>query len=195
MILWYFFRVYIHQPRFLIVVQISSQQGETILRVQLYSLRELPAGQISIMARPRGGDWLLDEVKSLRESGVDVLVSLLTPEEVRELDIGEEAEYCGHQGIVFSSLPIQDRGIPPFSDSTFNFLEQLNKHLSEGKHVALHCRQGIGRAALVAASLLILTGYAPDQAFHLLSKARGYPVPETEEQKAWVIAFFQRQNH
>ncbi len=164
------------------------------MRVQLYSIRELPAGQISIMARPRGGDWLLDEIKSLREAGVDVLVSLLTPEEVSELDLDEEAEYCSHQGIIFVALPIQDRDVPPFSDGTFNFLGQLNKHLSEGKHIALHCRQGIGRAALVAASLLVLQGYSPDQAFHFLSKARGYSVPETEEQKEWVVGFFQRHN-
>lgn len=132
---------------------------------------------------------------SLREARVDVLVSLLTPEEVRELDLGEEAEYCSHQGIIFIALPIQDRSTPSFAESTFNFLGQLNKYLSEGKHVALHCRQGLGRAALVAASLLVLRGYSPDQAFHLLSKVRGYSVPETEEQKAWVMGFFQRHNH
>ena len=165
------------------------------MRTQLYSIQELSAGQVSIMARPRGGDWLLDEIKSLSEAGVDVLVSLLTPEEVWELDLGKEAEYCSDQKILFYSLPIQDRSIPPFSASTIKFSEQLNKHLSEGKHVALHCRQGLGRAALMAASLLVLTGYSPDQAFDLLSKARGYPVPETEEQKAWVIAFFRHLNH
>ena len=165
------------------------------MRVQLYSIQELPTGQVSIMARPRGGDWLLDEVKSLREAGVDILVSLLTSEEVGELDLGEEAEYCALQEIIFFTMPIRDRGVPPFSDSTFNFLEQLSKHLLEGKHVALHCRQGLGRAALMAASLLVLAGHSPDQAFKLLSQVRGYDVPETEEQKAWVVAFSQHHNH
>lgn len=165
------------------------------MRAQLYSIQKLPAGQVSIMARPRGGDWLFDEVKSLREVGVDVLVSLLIPEEVMELDLEEEAECCSSQGITFLAFPIRDRNVPPFSDNTFNFLEQLNNHLSEGKHLALHCRQGLGRAALMAASLMVLNGYSPEQAFNLLSKARGYPVPETEEQKAWVVAFFQHHNH
>ena len=137
------------------------------MHVQLYSTQELPAGQVSIMARPRGGDWLLDEIQSLREAGVDVLVSLLTPEEVRELDLGEEAEYCSLQGVIFYSLPIQDRSIPPFSDTTFNFLKQLNKHLSKGKHIALHCRQGIGRSALIAASLWYSPGIL--QIRHLIS--------------------------
>ena len=163
------------------------------MRIQLCSIEGLPAGQVSIMARPRGGDWLLDEVKSLREAGVDVLVSLLAPDEVMELDLREEAECCGRQEVIYLSFPIPDRSIPPFSESTFTFLEQLKAHVSEGKHVALHCRQGLGRAALMAASVLVLTGFSPEQAFERLSSTRGYPVPETEEQRAWVVAFSQSQ--
>src|SRR5258708_20243167 len=70
----------------------------------------------------------------------------------------------------YLSFPIPDRSVPPFSASTFAFLEQVNVHLSAGKHVALHCRQGLGRAVLMAASLLLLTGFSPDQAFDRLSK-------------------------
>ena len=165
------------------------------MRAQLYSIQELPAGQVSIMARPRGGDWLLDEAKALREAGVDVLVSFLTPEEVAELDLTEEAECCSRQEIIYLAFPVQDRSVPPFSASTFTFIDQLSIYLSEGKHVTLHCRQGLGRAALMAASLLVLNGFSPDQAFDLLSKARGCPVPETEEQRTWVVAFSQRHNH
>jgi protein-tyrosine phosphatase len=66
--------------------------------------------------------------------------------------------------------------------------------LSKGKHIAIHCRQGIGRSALIAASVLVLSGFAPDKAFDLLSKARGYTLPETEEQRTRVIAFAQRRH-
>jgi hypothetical protein len=38
------------------------------MRAQLYSMQGLPNGQISIMARPRGGDWLIDEVRALVHS-------------------------------------------------------------------------------------------------------------------------------
>jgi len=159
------------------------------MRAQLYSIRGLPTGQVSIMARPRGGDWLPDEIKALRSSGVDILVSLLTPHEVMELDLREEAEYCRRQGVIHLSLPIPDRGTPPFSERTLTFLELLHKQVFAGKHVAIHCRQGLGRAALIAASALVLAGFSPDQAFELLSSVRGYPVPETDEQRAWVVAF------
>ncbi len=62
------------------------------MRASLYSLPTLPSGKISTMARPRGGDWLLDEVKALREAGVDVLVSLLTSEEEKEFDLRENID-------------------------------------------------------------------------------------------------------
>jgi protein-tyrosine phosphatase len=163
------------------------------MRGPLYSVQTLSTGKVSIMARPRGGDWLFDEIKALRACGVDILVSLLTASEVRELDLAEEAACCYHQGIIYLSFAITDRNVPPFSDQTFLFLKQLRVHLSEGKHIAFHCRQGLGRVGLMAASLLVLTGLTPEQAFEQLSRARGYAVPETGEQRAWVMAFFQSQ--
>jgi protein-tyrosine phosphatase len=144
------------------------------------------------MARPRGGDWLPDEITALCEVGVSVLVSLLTATEVSELDLEEEKAACHNQGITYLSLPIPDRSIPLFSAQTFTFLEQLKAYLTEGQHIVLHCRQGLGRAALMAASVLVLSGLSPDQAFEQLSTVRGYPVPETEEQRAWVMAFYEQ---
>lgn len=162
------------------------------MQAQLYSIQGLPSGQISIAARPRGGDWLVDEIKNLRESGVDTLVSLLTEDEVNHFALHKEAAYCRDQGISYYAFPIEDRSVPPFSSSTFAFLTQLQMQLKQGKHIAVHCRQGLGRAVLIAASLLVLNGFAPEQAFEKLSKARGYAVPETEEQRQWVIAFAQQ---
>ncbi len=160
------------------------------MRVPLYSVQDLAVGKLSLMARPRGGDWLLDEIKFLREVGVDVLVSLLTLGEVGDLELQNEAEYCEQQGILYLAFPIEDRSVPPFSSGTFVFLKQLHDHVAAGKHVVVHCRQALGRAVLIVASLLVLNGMPPSQAFEVLSVARGYPVPETEEQQTWVAAFF-----
>ena len=102
------------------------------MRSPLHTVQGLSSGKVSIMARPRGGDWLFDEVKALRVSGVDILVSLLTSEEVSELDLAEEAAFCHQQGITYLSLAITDRSVPPFSEPTFLFLKQLKASLSEG---------------------------------------------------------------
>lgn len=160
------------------------------MRATLYTVEGLPVGKISIMARPRGGDWLFDEARAMREAGVDVVVSCLTSKEERDLDLEDEAECCAQQEIAYFSFPIRDFSVPAFSVTTFSMLEQLHAYLCAGKHVALHCRQGFGRSPMVAASLLVLSDFSPDQAFELLSRARMYAVPETEEQREWVVRFY-----
>jgi protein-tyrosine phosphatase len=61
--------------------------------------------------------------------------------------------------------------------------------LSLGKNVTIHCRQGIGRAGLVAAALLIEQGLGPEEAIRRVSTARHIPIPETEEQRVWIESF------
>jgi protein-tyrosine phosphatase len=164
------------------------------MRAQLYSIHDLPTGQVSIAARPRGGDWLIDEIKALCEAGVDVLVSLLTETEEAELDLDNEGHDCRQQNITYLNFPILDRCVPPFTASTFAVIEQLSEQLAAGKHIALHCRQGLGRSVLMAACLLVCAGMTPEQACNQLTQARGCPVPETAEQRAWIVAFSQQHN-
>jgi protein-tyrosine phosphatase len=146
-------------------------------------------GRLAIMPRPRGGDWLEDEADAWRQEGVQAVVSLLTCDEVTDLDLGQEAACCRDRGIDFISFPVVDRDVPPSRKSTWELVQELGKMLAEGKTVAVHCRQGIGRAALVAASLLIAAGPAPESAIERLTTARGCPVPETAAQREWVTAF------
>ena len=63
------------------------------------------------------------------------------------------------------------------------------KRLTEGRNVAIHCRQGIGRAPLVAICVLILAGLNPQTASQRVSAARGCRVPETVEQERWIAEF------
>lgn len=158
---------------------------------RLYSVQMLPVGKISIMPHPRGGDWLTDEMKAFQFEDVDVLVSLLMPEEIAELNLQKEAEICQSQGMVYLAYPIPDHHVPPFSADTFALLEELKTYLAQGKHIAVHCRMGLGRSALIAASVLVLSDFTPERACKLLSAARGYDVPETEEQRAWVRTLLQ----
>ena len=40
-------------------------------------------GKLAMAARPRGGEWLQDELEGWRLAGVHTILSLLTPEEAR----------------------------------------------------------------------------------------------------------------
>ncbi|GGM59052.1 hypothetical protein ACFFX1_41745 [Dactylosporangium sucinum] len=59
-------------------------------------------------------------------------------------------------------------------------------------HVVAHCRIGIGRASLLAAGILALTGVPPERAWPLIERARGLPVPDTPEQRAWPAELLAR---
>lgn len=159
------------------------------MRTELYWIAGAWLGRLAIMPRPRGGDRLEDEIQSWRRAGVDVVVSLLTAEEKTELNLAEEEALCRASGLGFVSFPIVDRGIPSSLEAFSEQVIKLADLLAIGKNVAVHCRQGIGRAALIAICLLVLSGVAPATTIERVSAARGCSVPEIPEQRQWIIDF------
>jgi protein-tyrosine phosphatase len=142
-------------------------------------------GRLAIAARPRGGDWLEDEARGLHRAGIDIIVSLLEEDEAANLDLVGEAKAVEANGLRFISFPIPDRGVPR-STSAVALIASIAGALEEGKNVAVHCRQGIGRSGLIASGVLMISGLSPEQAIHVLSTARGLAVPETPEQRLWA---------
>jgi protein-tyrosine phosphatase len=159
------------------------------MRANLYCIEGPWRGRLAILPRPRGGDWLEDEIRSWRAAGVNVVASTLESDEIDEFDIRQEDQLCERNGIHFVGLPIPDRGVPASARAAENVLRRLESQLADGKMVAVHCRQGVGRSALVAASLLALAGVDVETAFNRVRAARGCPVPDTAEQREWVAKF------
>jgi len=143
-------------------------------------------GRIGIATRPRGGDWLKEDIQYLHNAGTDVLVSMLTPEESRELELEMEQKLCKNEGMDYLNIPIQDRDVPSTIKNISPVAYQLSTYLEDGSNVIVHCRQGIGRSAMMIALVLVACGIQVDPAFRMIEKARGRPVPDTEEQKTWV---------
>jgi protein-tyrosine phosphatase len=156
------------------------------MRAELFRIEQRDPGALSITARPRGGDWLVDEIKAWHEAGVDVIVSLLTSTEQTELGLDEEASLCAQHQLAFWSLPIEDRALPGDTTEADRLIEEIVAALNAGKHVAVHCRMGIGRSAMLAAAALVARGDTAQQAFDRIEAARGLPVPDTREQRRWV---------
>lgn len=143
-------------------------------------------GRLAISSRPRGGDWLAEEVRGWRGAGIDLVLSLLSREEEEELGLIDEGRLAAEHGIRFVSFPIADRGVPASLEATVTLLGDLRNTLEAGKKVVVHCRQGIGRSALITAGTLVTAGIEPQSALETVASARGLPVPETPEQRAWV---------
>lgn len=159
------------------------------MKAEVYWLQTPSKGSLGTMPKPRGEDWLDTEIQALRQAGVDIIVSLLTQTENVELGLTQEADYCQSYGIGFISFPIQDRNVPESKLDTSKLVRELIAQLNEGKNIAIHCRAGIGRASLIAASILTTYNVSTEEAFSIIEERRGLPVPDTQEQKDWVSSF------
>lgn len=144
---------------------------------------------LAILMRPRGGDWLNDEVKDWTKEGLGVIVSLLAKPEVAELGLQNEADACEAVGLQFFRLPIDDLSVPEHLLETIRLVDELFALRVAGKKIGIHCRQGLGRSPLIAACLLVRSGIDPSTAWQQISTARGTSVPETDEQRDWLIKF------
>jgi protein-tyrosine phosphatase len=147
------------------------------------------AGRLAIAARPRGDEWLADDIARWQADGLNLVVSLLEPAEIAELGLRREAELCQAAGIELTSFPIPDRCLPPSRPAAWQLVSAVAKDLAAGSAVAIHCRAGIGRSAVIAACVLICMGIDADQALAMIGAARGLSVPDTEEQREWVLDF------
>lgn len=155
------------------------------MRPTLFTIDRSGPGRISTMARPRGGDWLAEELAALAALGVSELVSALTPAECAELGLDAEPSLARAAGLRFTAVPIPDRTVPAPSE-VLPVLDGLARRLAAGDHLVVHCRAGIGRSSLLAAAVLVRSGADPDDTWARIARARGLAVPDTPEQRAWT---------
>lgn len=146
-------------------------------------------GRFAVVSRPRGGDWLDDETRAWREAAIDVVVSLLEPQEEADLALAGESTSARANRIEFRAYPIPDRGVPSSRESVARLASEIVETLRAGRTVAVHCRQGVGRSGLFAAAVLIVAGADPETAVTTIGHSRGIPVPETDEQRRWITDF------
>ncbi len=155
---------------------------------KIFFLHELKHhGQLAITPRPRGDDWLEDEIISFRTQGIDIVVSALIASENSELHLEREEYYCTLHGIRYLSYPIEDRNVPGSHHSFTPLVDRLTLELVRGQNILIHCRQGIGRSSLIAAALLSRIHQRPvREIFDDITRCRGTSVPDTQEQIVWL---------
>jgi len=164
--------------------QLDPDQFETVLWID-----GNPPVALAIVLCPRGDVWLNDEMRQIRQSGVTTLVSLLEPGEAGWLGLNDEAKIAGQVGLQFLSYPIRDVHVPSDVKSFRAFVSGLAGRLRQGEKIGMHCRGSIGRAPTTAACTLIHLGWSAKDAIAAIRKARGYPIPDTEEQLRWILNY------
>ncbi len=92
-------------------------------------------------------------------------------------------------GVEFRPFPIPDRGVPASQESVAELANGIVDALEMGRNVAVHCRQGIGRSALIVGAVLVAAGKDAKTALKMIEESRGLEVPETDDQRQWLRDF------
>jgi len=144
---------------------------------------------LAIVLRPRGDDWLENDLQRIHMAGIQTIVSTIESSEARELGLAEEGRTVERLGMRFISYPLQDRSVPSRREDFTEFVLKLGRRLQSGEKIGVHCQGCIGRSTVVTASILIKLGWTAERALYEIEKARGCSVPDTEEQRDWIIDF------
>jgi len=156
---------------------------------EIFWIKGNPQAPLAIVLCPCGDDWLEDDLLRMKQAGIQTLVSLLEKNEGILLGLEDEGPAAVFIGLNFLSFPIPDKNIPTDTAAFQEFIEGLAGRLRAGESLGIHCRGSIGRSTVTAACALIHLGWPPKEALTAIEEARGCPVPDTKEQKAWVLNY------
>lgn len=146
-------------------------------------------GRLGVSRKPEGGEALDGQMARLAHGMVDHVVSLLEPTEAEVAGLADEGVAAARHGIGFYNHPVIDHGVPDNVDHYRLAAEAIDGRLRAGQAIVIHCRAGLGRAPSLAICALISGGMNADEAVLRVGRARGRPVPETDEQMAFIQAF------
>ena len=155
----------------------------------IYWIEPEQSPRFAIVARPGPDDELAGDLAALKHGGIDVLVSFLTDEENTLLGLREERRLAEQVGLHFNSYPIPDTQVPSDVAGFRDLVGQLAEQVRAGQRVGAHCRGCIGRSTVLIASLMIALGSDAEDALRKIQRARGLMVPDTAEQREWILNF------
>ena len=127
------------------------------------------------------------EMAALARDGINRVVSLLEPSESIGLGLEDEAQLAQAESMSFTNFPIPDMGVPVSAQDFATLARDLYQEIDAGGNVLVHCRGGIGRSGLLAATILLQAGMDIQEAFARVSRQRGCRVPETSQQGEWLL--------
>jgi len=177
---------YLRVPVAMEALHIETKTERETAQLRVFRIPIGGPGSLFISVRPRGADWLADEIAALAGQGIGVLVSLLEGEEQAELGLEHEGATCASHHIEFVAMPVPDLGAPIETRAFVQNVHRLTQLLREGVSIAVHCRQSVGRSGLLAVSIAVASGMSLESALEVVSLARGVRVPETDKQTDWL---------
>jgi atypical dual specificity phosphatase len=147
------------------------------------------------MATPHGFSWVEkpilaalarpsspDDLRWLREQGIEVLVSL-TEERPRR-------DWTDDAGLLVFHEPLEDMEAPS-QEQLDRATSAITRAIAVKMPVAVHCVAGLGRTGVVLAAYLVTQGMTAQAAIARVRKLRPHSI-ETEDQALAVESFARR---
>lgn len=142
--------------------------------------------KLGIMPRPRGDDWLEEEIIKFKKQHIGTWVSLLEQHEINELGLRNQQTLSSKHELEYINFPIVDRSVPEKGSKIDSLIETLYQKTQTGNSVVIHCRMGIGRSSIIAGCILLKAGFKTNQILQKITSARGLKVPDTDQQIQWL---------
>jgi len=136
------------------------------------------------------GHWnrdLATDLEAVRDWKPDLVITLLEDKEFAVLRIPRFRDEVAESRIPWEFAPIRDVDIPDAAfERTWRVLGPRARNiLRKGGRVLIHCRAGLGRTGLLAATLLVELGASPESAIAAVRHARPGTI-QTDEQEDYV---------
>lgn len=156
---------------------IGYQQSDPPEGEAVHPTWELAVEKAALVMMPCPGTQqvtLLDTMKQLKRSGVSVIVTAITREEMARKQVESLGQVAQGLGLGWIHLPIEDDSVPDalFCEHWPTVSPQLRAALKRGQKVALHCMGGSGRTGLLAAHVLLDCGWPLEQAMRHIRALR-----------------------
>src|SRR5262245_4953460 len=133
---------------------------------------------LAALARPSS----LEDLRWLRESGIEVLVSL-TEDPLRR-------DWVNDAGLLAVHVPMVDME-PPTPEQLDRAVSAITRAHERQMPVAVHCGAGLGRTGVVLAAWFVTKGMTAENAMARLRRLRPGSI-ETEEQEKAIVEFARR---
>jgi len=117
---------------------------------------------------------LQTSIAQLKRAGAEAVITLMTDEEMADLEVDILPVVCQQHGLQWFHLPIEDDEAPAaeYQQKWDSQKQQIHNILDQNGTLAIHCRGGSGRTGLMAAILLLERGIEFDQAVSMVKGLR-----------------------
>lgn len=119
-------------------------------------------------------DRIENDLQCISNWGAKAIVTVLDIHEIAALGVAALPARIVARDIIWLHLPMSNNLLPEakFEEKWCLVRDKLLHFLQQGERILIHCKEGVGRSALVAVRLLIEAGIDSDHAISAVRKAR-----------------------